>query len=184
MPRPAPDPRTVEKALSLLSEGVSLREAARRVRVSPSTVYAWKTDATKPPSLEAKPETKPNATGKPNIPKQAPRRAATSTVETSPPSDQTAALLAAKDAQIALLTTELSRWQGMADKLTDALADEREARRRSDVLQLQAFERRALPSDDDRTTHTTTTSNRRERLIFAVAVAALVLLALALLFSR
>jgi hypothetical protein len=72
----------------------------------------------------------------------------------------------------------------MADKLTDALADEREARRRSDVLQLQALERRALPSDDDRTTHTTTTSNRRERLIFAVAVAALVLLALALLFSR
>lgn len=182
MPRPAPDPRTVQKALALLSEGVSLREAARRVRVSPSTVYAWKTDASKPPSSEPKPETKPNATGKANTPKQAPRRAATSTVETYPPSDQTAALLAAKDAQIALLTTELVRWQGMADKLTDALADEREARRRSDVLQLQAAQRTALPSDD-RTTHGTT-SNRRERLVFAVAVFALVLLALALLFSR
>ena len=183
MPRPAPNPQTVQKALALLSEGVSLREAARRVRVSPSTVYTWKTDATKPPSSEAKPETKPNATGKPNIPKQAPRRSQPNAGEPSPPSDQTAALLAAKDAQIALLTTELSRWQGMADKLTDALADEREARRRTDVLQLQASQRPALPSDD-RTTHTTVTSNRRERLIFAVAVAALVLLALALLFSR
>ena len=154
------------------------------MRVSPSTVYTWKTDATKPPSLEAKPETKPNATGKPNIPKQAPRRAATSTVETSPPSDQTAALLAAKDAQIEFLTVELTRWQTQADKLTDALADEREARRRTDVLQLQALERRALPSDDDRTTHTAVTSNRRELWVFAAAVAALALLALALLLSR
>ena len=180
MPRPAPDPQTVQKALALLSEGVSLREAARRVRVSPSTVYAWKTDATKTPSSETKPETKPNATGKPNIPKQAPRHAQPNTADASPPFD-VSALLAEKDERIALLTTELSRWQAQTERLTDALTEER---RRTDVLQLQALERRALPSDDDRTTHTTVTSNRRERLIFAVAVAALVLLALALLFSR
>lgn len=151
------------------------------MRVSPSTVYAWKTDASKPPSSEPKPETKPNANGKANAPKQAPIHANPNAGEPPPPSDQTAALLAAKDAQIALLTTELVRWQGMADKLTDALADEREARRRTDVLQLQAFERRALPSDD-RTTHGTT--NRRELWVFALAVFALVLLAVVLLVTR
>ena len=150
------------------------------MRVSPSTLYVWKTDATKPPSLEAKPETKPNATGKTNTPKQAPRHSQPNTGETPPPSDLTAALLAAKDAQIALLTTELSRWQAQTERLTDALTEER---RRTDVLQLQALERRALPSDDARPTHGTT-ANRRELWVFAAAVAALALLALALLLSR
>ena len=179
MPRPAPNPQTVQKALALLSEGVSLREAARRVRVSASTVYAWKQDANTP----ARSETQPNETEKANATKQPPRRAPPNTAEPNTTFDASA-LLAAKDAQIELLTTELVRWQGMADKLTDALAEEREGRRRSDVLQLQAAQRPALPSDDVNTTHTTTTSNRRELWVFAFAVAALVLLALALLVVR
>lgn len=176
MPRPAPNPQTVQKALALLSEGVSLREAARRVGVSPSTLYAWKTDATKPPSLEPKPEPKPNATGKPNIPKQPPRRAAMDTAEAQTAFDHVTQLLAAKDAQIEFLTVELSRWQTQTDKLTDALTDER---RRTDVLQLQALERPALPSPD-----VTTTSNRRELWVFALAVFALILLAVVLLVTR
>ena len=150
------------------------------MRVSPSTVYAWKQDANNPARSETQPETKPNATGKANAPKQAPRRSQPNAGEPSPPSDQTAALLAAKDAQIALLTTELVRWQGMADKLTEALSDEREARRRSDVLQLQAAQRPALPSPDV----TANTTNRTDRLLFAVAVAGLVLLAIALLTAK
>lgn len=174
MPRPAPNPQTVQKALALLSEGVSLREAARRCGVSPSTLYAWKTDATKPARSETQPETKPNATGKANIPKQAPRRSQPNAGEPSPPSDHVTQLLAAKDAQIELLTVELVRWQAQTDKLIEALTDER---RRNDVLQLQAAQRPALPSPD-------VTSNRRELWVFMFAVAALVLLSIALLLSR
>ena len=175
MPRPAPNPQTVQKALALLSEGVSLREAARRVRVSASTVYAWKQDANNP----ARSETKPNETEKANATKQPPRRAPPNTAEPNTTFDASA-LLAAKDAQIEFLTVELTRWQTQADKLTEALSDEREARRRSDVLQLQAFEHRARPSDNVATTN----SHRRELWVFIVAVAALVLLALALLVVR
>lgn len=170
------------RALECLAQGKSLRETARICRVSAPTVSRWKqaaSESTASKSVTLQPTEHPE-----NV---------TSTVTSEPlgTSAPTVGLaehlekiiaekdtqLAQKDSEIALLTTELSRWQTQTDKLTDALTDER---RRNDVLQLQTSQRPALPSPDV----TTNTTNRTDRLTFAAAFAALVLLSIALLLSR
>ena len=170
------------RALEYLEQGKSIRETARICGVSAPTVSRWKqaaSESTASKGVTLQPTEHPE-----NV---------TSTVTSEPlgTSAPTVGLaehlekiiaekdtqLAEKESQIALLTTELSRWQTQTDKLTDALTEER---RRNDVLQLQASQRPALPSPDA----TANTTNRTDRLLFAVAVAGLVLLSLALLVGR
>jgi transposase-like protein len=181
MARPAPDPQTVSKALALLGEGVSVREAARRLGVSPSTLHAWKAGAETPPRSE----TKPDEGGKPNVPESVRKRPKPNAGDAATTADHASVLLAEKDERISLLashvetlTVELGRWQGQCDKLTDALAEEREARRRADVMLQHALARPALPPSD---VGSAPPGSRWEKVFFAVVLAVLALLALALL---
>ena len=153
------------KALASLASGASMRETARSCGVSATTVARWKAEQDAAERNSSAPKRDHGATERHG--------------------DAAASLLAEKDAQIGLLSSELARWQAQTDEanahvrlLADALSEEREARRRADVMLQHALARPALPPSGG---GSAPSGSRWEKIFFAVVMVALALLAIALL---
>ena len=187
VPRPATDPEAKRNALRWLGEGVSQKETARRAGVSPATVHRWKAEADSGSVSEPESETEPKRNQAPQTEPKSPPPAwkgvSESESETEPgfgtetesesPSlpGAVSLLLAEKDARIA----DLNR---TVETLSDALSEEREARRRADVMLQHALARPSLPPSGG---GSVPPGSRWEKVLFGVAVAVLALLAIALL---
>ena len=178
MARQAPDSDTRLKALEMLREGASIRETARSLGLSPATVHKWKAaDAQAPGGGDSSKgvnvrERSPNASGERSQPdSERSRTFAQNEADAERPPNAFEALLREKDSRIADLRKTVAA-------LTDALSDEREARRRADVMLQHALARPSLPPSDG---GSVPSGSQWEKVFFAVVMAALALLAIALL---
>jgi len=180
MARQAPDPETRLKALEMLREGASIREAARTLGLSPATVHKWKEADAQPGAQE---DSVPTAGVRERSANGAGERSRTSAPDKTDSErlpNAFESLLKEKDSRIEDLQTAAADLRKTVAALTDALSDEREARRRADVMLQHALARPALsPSEIPPVPRPS--GAKWELWLFAAAIAALGLLAAALL---